>query len=49
LLMFQGETPEAAEHFAKTDPYVLNGLVKSWRVREWKTVVGTTAASPVMP
>jgi hypothetical protein len=47
--MFQGETPEAAEHFAKTDPYVLNGLVKSWRVREWKTVVGTTAASPVMP
>lgn len=49
LLMFQGETPEAAEHFAKTDPYVLNGLVKSWRVREWKTVVGETAASPVKP
>jgi len=29
-----------AEVFAKTDPYVLNGLVRSWRVRTWTTVIG---------
>ena len=49
LLMFRGETPAAAEQFAKTDPYVLNGLVKFWRVREWKTVVGDLASAPVRP
>ena len=49
LLMFGGETPEAAERFAKSDPYVLNGLVKSWRVRQWTTVLGAWAATPVHP
>jgi hypothetical protein len=44
-----GETSEAAESFAKTDPYVLNGLVKQWRVRQWTTVVGEWAATPVQP
>jgi uncharacterized protein YciI len=33
-------TREAAEAFPATDPYVLNGLVPSWRVREWNVVVG---------
>lgn len=47
LLLFKGESPEAAESFARTDPYVLNGLVRSWRVREWTTVAGTDAATPV--
>ena len=49
LLMFRGESPAAAEEFAKTDPYVLNGLVKSWRVRQWTTVLGEWAATPVRP
>ncbi len=49
LLMFRGDTPEAAESFAKSDPYVINGLVKSWRVRPWTTVVGEWAATPVHP
>jgi hypothetical protein len=31
---------QAAEAFPATDPYVLNGLVPSWRVREWNVVVG---------
>ena len=31
------------EAFAKGDPYVQNGLVKSWKVREWTTVVGPDA------
>jgi len=30
----------AAEAFAKSDPYVLNGLVREWRVRPWTTVIG---------
>jgi len=49
ILLFRGESPEVAESFARTDPYVLNGLVRRWRVREWTTVVGTEAVSPVRP
>ncbi len=47
VLLFQGSSPAAVEAFAAADPYVLNGLVKSWRVREWTTVVGEGAAHPV--
>lgn len=47
LLLFTGETPAAAEAFARADPYVVNGLVKTWRVREWMTVAGELAANPV--
>lgn len=49
ILLFKGETPKAAEDFAKADPYVGNGLVKSWSVRPWLTVVGDGAADPVRP
>ena len=37
------------EDFARTDPYVTNGLVKSWRVREWMTVAGEESTNPVRP
>jgi uncharacterized protein len=47
VLMFQGEDRSAAELFARTDPYVLNGLVVRWHVREWTTVVGEIAVTPV--
>ena len=49
VLLFRGESQEVAESFAKADPYVRNGLVKNWRVREWNTVVGMNAANPVRP
>ncbi len=49
VLLFQGDTPEVAERFAAADPYVRNGLVTRWRVREWTTVVGDMAATPVRP
>jgi uncharacterized protein len=49
VLVFQGETPAIAEAFAKDDPYVVNGLVTAWRVREWTTVVGDAAAMPIDP
>lgn len=47
VLLFVGDSPAAAEAFAARDPYVRNGLVTRWRVRPWKTVVGTNAAAPV--
>jgi uncharacterized protein YciI len=47
VLLFQGDSPAPAERFAQADPYVANGLVKRWYVREWTTVVGEMAAAPV--
>jgi uncharacterized protein YciI len=49
VLLFKGETPAAAESFATRDPYVINGLVTKWRVREWTTVVGKDAEVPLPP
>jgi hypothetical protein len=49
VLLFQGDSPEVAERFAATDPYVRNGLVADWKVRPWATVVGAEAAIPVRP
>ena len=49
VLLFEGDSAEVAERFAAADPYVRNGLVASWRVRPWSTVVGEGAASPVRP
>ena len=47
VLLFQGEGPEAAIAFAQADPYVTEGVVRAWRVREWATAVGPLAANPV--
>ena len=47
VLMFQGDSPEVAERFAKADPYVVHGLVTGYKVRQWNTVVGELAFSPV--
>jgi uncharacterized protein YciI len=44
VLLFQGASAGAAEAFARADPYVREGLVTRWRVREWTTVVGPGAA-----
>ena len=49
LLLFQGDSPEAAERFAAADPYVRHGLVARWRVRPWLTVAGEQAATPIHP
>jgi uncharacterized protein YciI len=32
-------TREAAEEFAREDPFVLQGVVKSWAIREWNEVM----------
>ena len=44
VLLFRGDSPAPAEAFAAADPYVTEGLVRRWRVREWTTVVGPDAA-----
>jgi uncharacterized protein YciI len=46
-LLFAAVDAETAKAFARADPYVTNGLVTHWRVREWVTVVGERAAQPV--
>lgn len=49
ILLFRGDSPAAAEAFAAADPYVRNGLVKHWRVREWTTVIGSDAQVALPP
>ncbi|HEU4913081.1 MAG TPA: YciI-like protein [Actinomycetes bacterium] len=40
LLVWSTEDRSVVERFAAQDPYVVNGLVRAWRVREWSVVVG---------
>lgn len=49
VLLFRGDSPAAAIEFAKRDPYVVEGLVSAWRVREWTTVVGDDPAVTLPP
>ena len=43
LLVFKGPDATPATHFAKSDPYVLHGLVKNWHIRPWTVVTGADA------
>ncbi len=47
VLLFQADSSDVPERFARADPYVLGGLVREWAVREWTTVVGPGAANPL--
>jgi uncharacterized protein len=49
ILLFKSDSPKPAEAFAAVDPYVVNGLVKKWLVREWTTVLGPDAEVPLPP
>jgi uncharacterized protein len=35
-------TRNAAEEFARGDPFVLNGVVRNWYIREWNEVLAPT-------
>ena len=48
IVLFRGSR-EAALRFAAADPYVKNGLVKAFKVKQWHTVAGAAAANPVRP
>ncbi|HEY6441829.1 MAG TPA: YciI-like protein [Candidatus Acidoferrales bacterium] len=39
LMIFRADDSKVAESFARTDPYVLNGLVKHWEIRPWNVVI----------
>jgi uncharacterized protein YciI len=32
-------TREAAETFARSDPFVVNGVVRRWTIREWNEAI----------
>jgi hypothetical protein len=49
VLMFAGKDKSVAENFARADPYVTSGMVASWHVREWTTVIGDLAVTPIRP
>lgn len=49
VILFKGESTEVVERFLKEDPYVNNGLIRSWRIREWTTVVGNDASAKLWP
>jgi uncharacterized protein YciI len=40
LLVFHVADKNKVEEFARKDPYVVNGLIKKWEVRQWNVVVG---------
>jgi uncharacterized protein len=40
LFVWSTEDRAAVEAFVEQDPYVRNGLVTSWRIREWNVAVG---------
>ena len=41
ILVFKVKDRTKIEAFAGKDPYVLDGLVTKWQIREWTVVVGT--------
>ena len=49
MLLFRCDSPDVPTAFARADPYVLNGLVTSWRVVPWETVAGRDASHPLHP
>ncbi|MBL8981216.1 MAG: hypothetical protein JNL26_03475 [Gemmatimonadetes bacterium] len=48
VLVFKGDSPEVAIAFAKQDPFVTEGIVRRWYVRQWTTVVGPDATVPTI-
>jgi uncharacterized protein YciI len=49
LLVFRAADRATAEAFARSDPYVTNGLVTRWEVRPWAVVIGGDAAAAAGP
>ena len=40
LLIFHVADKSVIEDFVKKDPYVKNGLIAEWEIREWTVVIG---------
>jgi uncharacterized protein YciI len=46
-LLFACDSPVIPQQFAADDPYVRHGLVRKYWIRQWTTVVGAMASTPV--
>ena len=40
-IVFKVESQATIKEFVESDPYVVNGLVTEWQIREWTVVVGS--------
>jgi len=40
LLIFKGANSSIVEKFVKNDPYVINGIVTQYKIKEWKVALG---------
>ena len=40
LLVWSADDEDVVRRFVDADPYVANGLVKSWHIRRWTVVIG---------
>lgn len=40
-IVFKVDDKSKIEAFVEMDPYVINGLVSKWQIREWTVVVGS--------
>jgi uncharacterized protein YciI len=47
VLVFKAPNRRVVEDFARADPYITHGVATGWRVREWTTVLGREALTPV--
>lgn len=47
VLLFRCSDTTVIEQFAAADPYVQHGLVTTYKIRPWTTVVGDEAMAPV--
>jgi uncharacterized protein len=45
LLVWDTDDESVVGAFVESDPYVSNGLVIAWRIRQWNVAVGNDAAS----
>lgn len=49
VLVFKTADRAVVETFAREDPYTVAGVTVRWHVREWTTVLGREAVSPITP
>ncbi|MDR2790786.1 MAG: YciI family protein [Campylobacteraceae bacterium] len=45
--LFCIDEPKIAENFVKNDPYFKGGLIRSYKLLPWTTVVGKDAQNPI--
>jgi len=40
LLIFKGDESSVVDKFVKNDPYVKNGIVTQYKIKEWRVALG---------